>query len=162
MAVIPKFKGAQIETASQSAREIRNAVTRYRARGTDQCPTVTQLVSEKEIDSASKVDDPWGTGFRIECGEDEVWVMSNGPDKKEGTADDISVPKKTRRTLASCNRARIFRSRSCAGAPRGGRRTRSYSDRAHGDDRGHRLRDDAASSGLGRRSPTRACAARRA
>jgi general secretion pathway protein G len=94
VAVIPKFRGAQIETASQSAREIRNAVTRYRARGTDQCPTVAQLVSEKEIDTASKIDDPWGSAFKIECGDDEVWVMSNGPDKKEGTADDISVPKK--------------------------------------------------------------------
>jgi general secretion pathway protein G len=95
VAVIPKFKGAQIETASQSAREIRNAVTRYRARGTDQCPTVAQLVSEKEIDSASKTDDPWGSAFKIECGDDEIWVMSSGPDKKDGTADDISVPKKT-------------------------------------------------------------------
>ena len=95
VAVIPKFRGAQIETASQSAREIRNAVTRYRARGTDQCPTVAQLQSEKEIDSASKIDDPWGSAFKIECGEDEVWVMSSGPDKKDGTADDISVPKKT-------------------------------------------------------------------
>jgi len=95
VAVIPKFKDAQVKTADQSAREIRNAVTRFRSRGTDQCPTVTQLVSEKEIDSASKVDDPWGSAFKIECAEDEVYVLSLGPDKKENTADDISVPKKT-------------------------------------------------------------------
>jgi general secretion pathway protein G len=55
---------------------------------------VTQLVSEKEIDSASKLDDPWGSAFKIECAEDEVYVLSVGPDKKEGTADDISIPKK--------------------------------------------------------------------
>jgi general secretion pathway protein G len=97
VAVIPKFKDAQIKTADQSAREIRNAVTRFRSRGTDQCPTVTQLVSEKEIDSASKLDDPWGTAFKIECTEDEVYVLSLGPDKKEGTADDVSVPKRTGR-----------------------------------------------------------------
>jgi len=94
VAVIPKFKDAQVKTADQSAREIRNAVTRFRSRGTDQCPTVTQLVSEKEIDSASKLDDPWGSAFKIECAEDEVFVLSLGPDKKENTADDISVPKK--------------------------------------------------------------------
>jgi general secretion pathway protein G len=94
VAVIPKFKDAQVKTADQSAREIRNAVTRYRARGTDTCPTVTQLVSEKEIDSASKLDDPWGSAFKIECADDEVYVYSPGPDKKEGTADDISIPKK--------------------------------------------------------------------
>jgi len=95
VAVIPKFKDAQIKSADQNAREIRNAVTRYRARGTDTCPTVTQLVSEKEIDSASNTNDPWGSAFKIECGDDEVWVTSSGPDKKDGTADDISIPKKT-------------------------------------------------------------------
>ena len=97
VAVIPKFKDAQIQTASQSAREIRNAVTRYRARGTDQCPTVAQLVTEKEIDSASKLDDPWGSPFKIECADDEIYVTSVGADKKEGSADDIVVPKKTAR-----------------------------------------------------------------
>lgn len=94
VAVIPKFKGAQVDVAGQSAREIRNAVTRYRARGTETCPTVAQLQSEKEIDQASKPDDPWGSPFKIECADDEVYVISLGPDKKEGTADDISVPKK--------------------------------------------------------------------
>jgi general secretion pathway protein G len=97
VAVIPKFRGAQVDIAGQSAREIRNAVTRYRARGTETCPTVAQLQSEKEIDQASKADDPWGSPFKIECAEDEVYVMSLGPDKKEGTADDISVPKKAGR-----------------------------------------------------------------
>jgi general secretion pathway protein G len=97
VAVIPKFKDAQIQTAGQSAREIRNAVTRYRSRGTDQCPTVTQLVSEKEIDSASKLDDPWGSAFKIECADDEIYVTSLGPDKKEGSPDDIVIPKKVAR-----------------------------------------------------------------
>jgi general secretion pathway protein G len=94
VAVIPKFKDAQIQTAGQSARAIRDAVTRYRARGTDQCPTVTQLVSEKEIDTASKLEDPWGSPFKIECADDEIYVMSNGPDKKENSQDDIVIPKK--------------------------------------------------------------------
>ena len=97
VAVIPKFKNAQIEAATQSARELRNAATRYRARGTDTCPTPSLLVTEKEIDTASNIEDPWKSAFKIECGEDEIFVTSLGPDKKEGTADDISVPKKTGR-----------------------------------------------------------------
>jgi general secretion pathway protein G len=97
VAVIPKFKGAQVDIAGQSAREIRNAVVRYRARGSDTCPTVAQLQTEKEIDTAAKPDDPWGSQFKIECADDEIYVVSMGPDKKEGTADDISVPKKTGR-----------------------------------------------------------------
>jgi general secretion pathway protein G len=93
VAVIPKFKGAQVETALASARELRNAATRWRARGTDQCPTVSQLVSDKEIDTAAKTDDPWGSQYKIVCTEDEIIVSCPGPDKKEGTADDVSVPK---------------------------------------------------------------------
>jgi general secretion pathway protein G len=94
VAVIPKFQKAQEDTALNSAREIRNAVVRWRAtRGGDQCPTVSQLVSDKEIDTASKIDDPWGSQFKIVCGEDEVTVSSPGRDKKEGSADDLSVPK---------------------------------------------------------------------
>ena len=32
---------------------------------------------------------PWG----LVCTEDDVFVTSTGPDKKQGTPDDISVPK---------------------------------------------------------------------
>jgi general secretion pathway protein G len=94
VAVIPKFRGAQVDTALNSAREIRGAVTRWRARGGDQCPTVQQLRSDKEIDTASNINDPWGSPFKIICTEDEVVVTSPGPDKKEGTPDDLSVPPK--------------------------------------------------------------------
>jgi general secretion pathway protein G len=95
VAVIPKFQQAMNDTALNSAREIRSAVVRWRAtRGGDQCPTVSQLVSDKEIDTASKIDDPWGSQFKIICSEDEVVVASIGRDKKEGTPDDLSVPAK--------------------------------------------------------------------
>jgi hypothetical protein len=30
--------------------------------------------------------------YKIECSEDDITVMSSGPDKKFGTADDIRVP----------------------------------------------------------------------
>jgi general secretion pathway protein G len=94
VAVIPKFQQAQEDTALNSAREIRNAVVRWRAtRGGDDCPSVAQLVTDKEIDTASKVDDPWGSPFKIACTPDEVTVSSLGRDKKEGTKDDLSVPK---------------------------------------------------------------------
>ncbi|HKQ68932.1 MAG TPA: type II secretion system protein [Polyangiaceae bacterium] len=96
VAVIPKFQSAQSETALNSMREIRNAVVRWRAtRGGDQCPTVSQLVSDKEIDTASKTEDPWNSQFKIVCTEDEIFVTSPGRDKREGTADDLSVPKGT-------------------------------------------------------------------
>ena len=84
----------EMKKVLNSAREIRNAVVRWRAtRGGDQCPTVSQLVTDKEIDTASKIDDPWGSAFKIQCTDDEVTVSSPGRDKKEGTQDDLSVPK---------------------------------------------------------------------
>ena len=95
VAVLPKFRQAQIDTATTNAREIRNAVNRWRAmRGGDECPTVSQLVQDKEIDSASKTTDPWDSPYKIRCVDDETIVSSPGPDKKEGSKDDIVVPEK--------------------------------------------------------------------
>jgi hypothetical protein len=53
---------------------------------------MSQLVEGKHIDSASNLDDPWGQNFTLLCTDDEVFVMSNGPDKKKDTKDDVSVP----------------------------------------------------------------------
>lgn len=95
VAVLPRFRKAGIDTATTNAFQIRHAANRWRAmRGGSDCPTVSQLVQDKEIDSASKIDDPWGSPYKIQCTEDETVVSSPGPDKKEGTPDDISVPAK--------------------------------------------------------------------
>ena len=58
-----------------------------------ECPTsLTEL--DQYIPGASH-DDAWGTPLRMMCGKDlpagarGLAVMSFGPDKKEGTADDI-------------------------------------------------------------------------
>jgi general secretion pathway protein G len=92
VAVIPQFNKAKIEATTNNARGIRDAVIRWKATGGDGCPTVSQLVQDKQIDSAAKVEDPWGSAYKIACTEDEVTVLSFGPDKKEGSSDDISVP----------------------------------------------------------------------
>jgi general secretion pathway protein G len=93
VAVIPQFNKAKIETTVNNARAIRDAVIRWKATGGEGCPTVSQLVQDKQIDTAAKADDPWGSTYKIACTEDEVVVTSPGPDKKEGSSDDIAVPK---------------------------------------------------------------------
>ena len=50
------------------------------------------LLQDRTIDSASKITDAWDNPFKIQCEEDETIVSSAGPDKKDGTADDIRVP----------------------------------------------------------------------
>jgi general secretion pathway protein G len=92
-AVIPKLQQAQRDTTLNNMREIRNAAARWKAlKGADDCPSVSQLKQDKEIDSASKIDDAWGSPYKIQCTEDEIIVTSPGRDKKEGTQDDLVIP----------------------------------------------------------------------
>jgi general secretion pathway protein G len=91
---LPKFKEAQKKTAETGARVIRSAIQDWqRVNNESSCPTMSQLVQEKHIDSAANTDDPWNQPYTLQCTDDEVIVTSSGPDKKKGTADDIRIPK---------------------------------------------------------------------
>ena len=93
-AILPKYKEAQISTARTSAQVMRRAIQDWqRVNNEYSCPTVSQLVEGKHIDSGADVDDPWGMPWLLNCTDEEVYVQSSGPDKKQGTTDDISVPK---------------------------------------------------------------------
>jgi general secretion pathway protein G len=93
-AILPKYKEAQISTARTSARVMRRAVQDWqRVNNEVVCPTTSQLVEGKHLDSGTELDDPWGQPWTLSCTDEEVFVQSNGPDKKQGTADDITEPK---------------------------------------------------------------------
>lgn len=89
---IPKFAQAQKDTAKNDCRAIHPIAEKYRVDHPGQCPTVEQLRAEKEIGATSKITDPWDTPYAVRCSEDDTYVMSFGPDKKEGTQDDIRIP----------------------------------------------------------------------
>lgn len=92
---IPKMKEAQITQAATGARVIRSAVSQWQLSENEysECPTVSQLVEDKQLDSGQNTQDPWGQDFAISCADDEVIVSSAGPDKKVGSKDDITIPK---------------------------------------------------------------------
>jgi general secretion pathway protein G len=91
---LPRYKEAQIKSAETGARVIRGAIQNWqRVNNESTCPTISQLVQEKQLDSASNTSDPWGEQYMLSCTDDDVIVASNGPDKKKGTPDDIRVPK---------------------------------------------------------------------
>lgn len=92
VAVIPKFAQAQKETTRNSAKALQQVADLWRTTHPGECPTAQRLKSEKEIGSSSKVTDAWDTPFKIVCDDDTTVVVSFGPDKKEGTADDIREP----------------------------------------------------------------------
>lgn len=96
VAVFPKLSQAKIETTRNNAIELRRAAEQWRGlQGGDKCPTPQLLIQDKAIDSASKITDAWDQPFKVMCEEEETIVLSMGPDKKEGTGDDIRVPMAT-------------------------------------------------------------------
>ena len=57
---LPRYKEAQIKTAETGARVIRGAIQNWqRINNESTCPTISQLVQEKQLDSASNTADPW-------------------------------------------------------------------------------------------------------
>src|SRR5262245_60166698 len=93
---LPKFRESQIKTAETGARVIRTAVQSWQASNNEtNCPTVSQLVQDKQIDPGASTNDPWGQPYTLQCADGDVTVISSGPDKKKGTKDDIRVPKST-------------------------------------------------------------------
>ena len=90
---VPKYQESQKNQAKIDARTIHPVAEKWRVDHPGAtCPTVEQLRAEKELSAASKITDPWDTPYKIVCGDDDVYVMSLGPDKKEGTQDDIRIP----------------------------------------------------------------------
>ncbi len=88
----PKFKEAQKKSALTGARVIRGAAQNWQMTN-DGCPTISQLIQDKQLDKAQDTNDPWGGDYSIVCTDDDIIVSSDGADKKKGTADDVSVPK---------------------------------------------------------------------
>jgi general secretion pathway protein G len=90
---IPKYAESQKNQAKIDARTIHPVAEKYRVdHSGGQCPTVEQLRAEKELSAASKITDPWDTPYAIRCADEEIYIVSFGPDKKEGTNDDIRIP----------------------------------------------------------------------
>jgi general secretion pathway protein G len=91
---LPKYKEAQIKNAETGARIVRTAIQQWQAANNEtSCPTMSQLVQEKQLDPGQTTKDSWNQDYTLTCTDDEVIVASNGPDKKKGTKDDITVPK---------------------------------------------------------------------
>jgi len=90
--VFNRFKKAQVQTAKTRVTEISNATTQFMLDNNNTCPRgLDELVSQKYLKKGLK--DPWGKDFIFRCPgtseTDGADVISAGPDKQEGTADDI-------------------------------------------------------------------------
>jgi len=91
---LPKFREAQKQQAETGARVVRTAIQQWQAANNESsCPTISQLVQEKHLDPGQSTNDPWGQAYTLTCADDDVSVISAGPDKKKGSKDDIAIPK---------------------------------------------------------------------
>jgi len=92
--VVQSQKKANLNLASIACNNVRDATIKWRAwHPGEDCPTMDQLKSEKVLDTGFNVKDPWGKPYGLSCDADEITCTSAGPDRKEGTEDDIHVPK---------------------------------------------------------------------
>jgi general secretion pathway protein G len=91
--VFNSFKKAKIQIAKQRVGMVREATVKYMIDNTGNCPKgVDDLVAQKYIDKGA-AKDPWDKPFTFICpgtiDTDSADVTSAGPDKQEGTPDDI-------------------------------------------------------------------------
>jgi len=77
------------QQAILDARTIASAVELYNSENA-RCPTMTDLVDERILLPEKRLRDPWNVEFRIVCAGASILVESAGPERKFGTADDLS------------------------------------------------------------------------
>jgi prepilin-type N-terminal cleavage/methylation domain-containing protein len=86
------LNNAKIKVAKERIKEISQGVTTYMI-DSNNCPKgMDDLVAQKYVARAS-AKDPWGKDFILKCpgtnDSDGADIVSSGPDKAEGTGDDI-------------------------------------------------------------------------
>jgi general secretion pathway protein G len=91
--VFNSFKKAKVQIAKQRVGAVRDATVKYMIDNTSNCPKgIDDLVGQKYIDK-SFAKDPWDKPFTFHCpgtnDPDSADVSSGGPDRQDGTADDI-------------------------------------------------------------------------
>lgn len=87
-----QFKKGQVKSAKIAVGNIAQAAQQYMMENNSNCPNgMADLVSNRNLTKPQK--DPWGKEYTLKCpgtgDPDGVDVTSTGPDRQEGTADDI-------------------------------------------------------------------------
>jgi general secretion pathway protein G len=91
--VMAAKKKADVGTTNTACNSVRSATILWKnSHPGDDCPTVEQLKQEGLLEKGFSSKDPWGNVFKVTCDVDEITCSTFGPDRKEGTDDDIHVP----------------------------------------------------------------------
>jgi general secretion pathway protein G len=90
--VFNQFKKAQVKIAKQRVKEVMQGVTTFMI-DNNNCPKgMDELVAQKYL-AKGAAKDPWGKDFTLKCpgtnDPETADISSAGPDKQDGTPDDI-------------------------------------------------------------------------
>jgi general secretion pathway protein G len=93
-AVFRQFKKAQTSTARLRVKAARDATSQFMIDNSSTCPRgIEDLVNQKYLDR-NNAKDPWGKDLIFRCpgtnDTDSADISSAGPDKQDGTQDDIN------------------------------------------------------------------------
>jgi general secretion pathway protein G len=91
--VMAAKKKADVGTTNTACNSVRSASILWKnSHPGDECPTIDQLRQEGLLERGFSPKDPWGNQFKVACDSDDIMCSTAGPDRKEGTEDDIHVP----------------------------------------------------------------------
>jgi general secretion pathway protein G len=93
-AVFRSFRRAQKQTAQLRVKAARDATSQFMIDNSSSCPRgIEDLVNQKYLDK-NNAKDPWGKDLIFRCpgtnDTDGADISSAGPDKQDGTPDDIN------------------------------------------------------------------------
>ncbi|HTQ43800.1 MAG TPA: prepilin-type N-terminal cleavage/methylation domain-containing protein [Polyangiaceae bacterium] len=91
--VMSAKKKADVGTTNTACNTARQATIIWKTgHPGDDCPTIEQLKQEGQLEKSFSAKDPWGNAFKLACDTDDIVCTTAGPDRKEGTEDDIRQP----------------------------------------------------------------------
>jgi general secretion pathway protein G len=87
VSVVSYLKDAEIGVAKAQIKNLRTAVNRYRQVNSSWPQSLEEIAKYMEDSKIPK--DPWGEPYIYSVREDGFTIHSKGPDKQEGTEDDV-------------------------------------------------------------------------
>jgi general secretion pathway protein G len=87
-AVLPQLAKAKIKATRADAKKVSGAAELWVAEHGG-CPTVSDLIEDKLLNTHNRTVDAWEHDFNIECDGDGPVASSAGPDGQMGNEDDV-------------------------------------------------------------------------
>lgn len=87
-ALLPQFEKAKVKATRTDAKKVTAAAEMWIAEHGG-CPSVSDLIEDKILNTKNRTMDAWDHDFSIECGDDGPVARSAGPDGQMGNDDDV-------------------------------------------------------------------------